>query len=242
VLAVIPAFNEEDSIGGVIDELRRAAPEVDAAVVVDVSTDRTEEVARSAGARVLRLPVRMGIGGAVRTGFRYAHEMGYGMAIQLDGDGQHDPGEIPALLQPLRDGEADLVIGSRFINREGFQSGHARRLGIRFFSGLTTLFTGLRLTDITSGFRAVGPGLLAYYARAYPVEYPDAEAILLAVYGGFRVREVPAVMRPRQAGRSSVTPLQSVYYPMKVLVSMLATVLGRSHYRRQAAALGGPGS
>jgi glycosyltransferase involved in cell wall biosynthesis len=213
----------------------------DVVVVLDVSSDRTEEIARSLGARILRIPVRLGIGGAVRTGFRYAWEQGYDIALQLDGDGQHDPAEIPALIAPIAAGTADLVIGSRFITREGYQSAPARRVAIRFFSGLTSALGGMRLTDITSGYRAVGRGLLGFYARNYPVQYPDAEAILLALYSGFRVAEVPVVMRSRRAGHSSVTLGQSIYYPMKVLVSMLGTAMSRSHWAKAARAAGGRG-
>lgn len=238
VLVVIPALNEEATIGGVIADVRRAVPDADFAVVLDISTDGTERIARAAGARILRIPVRLGIGGAVRTGFRYAKERGYDIAIQLDGDGQHDAAEIPALIAPIAAGEAELVIGSRFINREGYQSAPARRVAIRFFSWLTSRLGGQRLTDITSGYRAVGPGLLAFYARHYPVQYPDAEAILLAVYSGFRVREVPVVMRSRRAGHSSVTLGQSIYYPMKVLVSMIGTAMSRSHWAREARRMG----
>src|SRR5262245_30399567 len=239
VLVVMPALNEEATIGGVIADVRRAAPGVDVAVVLDISSDRTDEIARAAGAAVLRIPVRMGIGGAVRTGFRYAWQRGYDVALQLDGDGQHDPAEIPALIGPIASGEADLVIGSRFIRREGYQSAATRRVAIRFFSWLTSRLSGQRLTDITSGYRAVGGGLLGFYARHYPVQYPDAEAILLAVYSGFRVREVPVVMRSRRAGQSSVTLSQSVYYPMKVLVSMLGAAMSRDHWAAEARKSGG---
>lgn len=230
LLIVIPAYNEEHTLPGVIAELRQSVPHADVAVVVDLSTDRTEEVARDLGAIVLKLPIRMGIGGAVRTGFRYAWQRGYDMALQFDADGQHDARQIPALVTPILAGEADLVIGSRFIRREGFQSHPARRIAIRFFSWLTTSLAGVKVTDMTSGFRAVGRDLLGYYARYYPVEYPDAEAILQAVYSGFRVREIPVVMRTRQAGQSSVTFSDSLYYPWKVLVSILATAMSRRHH------------
>lgn len=230
LLVIIPAYNEEATLGGVIARIRQEAPHAAVAVVIDLPTDRTEEVARAAGATVLKLPIRMGIGGAVRAGFRFAWERGYRAALQFDADGQHDAADIARLVEPLAAGEADLVIGSRFITGEGYQSAPARRAAIRFFSRLTSALAGTPLTDITSGLRAVGPRLLPLYARAYPVEYPDAEAILQAVYCGFRVREVPVRMHARQAGHSSVTWSQSVYYPFKVLVSIAAAAMSRRHY------------
>ena len=220
-LVIIPAFNEAKSLPAVAEGLRRHAPGLDVVVVDDGSTDGTAAVAASLGLRVLRLPVNLGIGGAVQTGYLWAAAHGHDAAVQLDGDGQHDPADLAALLGPIERGEADLVIGSRFLTREGFQSTGARRAGIRWLSLLLRLRAGARVTDPTSGLRAAGPRAIALFAGAYPSDYPEPEAISLASRAGLTVAEVPARMRPRVHGESSIQGLLAPWYVIRVSFGLL---------------------
>jgi hypothetical protein len=221
VVAVIPALNEARSLPGVLGALRAAAPGVDACVVDDGSTDGTAAVAARLGATVLRLPVNLGIGGAVQAGFLHAHARGYDVAVQLDGDGQHDPASLGALLAPLAAGEADLVIGSRFLERGGFRSTPLRRAGIRYLSWFLRARCGVRVTDPTSGFRAAGRRAVELFSARYPSDYPEPEAVALAHRAGLRVVEVPARMVERAHGSSSITFLRSLYYLVKVSLALV---------------------
>lgn len=221
VVAVIPALNEARSLPGVLGALRAAAPGVDACVVDDGSTDATAEVAARLGATVLRLPVNLGIGGAVQAGFLHARARGYDVAVQLDGDGQHDPAFLAALLAPIEGGEADLVIGSRFLEGGGFRSTALRRAGIRYLSWFLRARCGVRVTDPTSGFRAAGPRAVELFSARYPSDYPEPEAVALAHRAGLRVVEVPARMVERAHGSSSITFLRSLYYLVKVSLALV---------------------
>jgi glycosyltransferase involved in cell wall biosynthesis len=227
-VAVVPARNEEDAVGRVVEELRAFDPELDVVVIDDGSEDATAERAAAAGASVVSLPFNLGIGGAVQTGFKYALEHGYDTVIRLDGDGQHDPGQIPNLLEPLERGEADVVVGSRFAEGAGeYRAPFARRAGIRWFAHLVSLLTRQRLTDTTSGFQAVNAQAIRLFAADYPHDYPEVEAAVMVVRHRLRIMEVPATMRGRETGRSSITLLRSLYYAVKVTLALFVAVFRR---------------
>jgi len=227
-VAVVPAWNEAGAIGRVVDGIRAFDPELDVVVVDDASTDETVEVAREHGATVLRLPFNVGIGGAVQTGFRYALANGYDLAVRLDGDGQHDPAELPKLLGPIVSGEADLVIGSRFVDASGsYRPPFARRMGIRVFARLVSLLGGQRVTDTTSGFIALDRVGIELFAREYPHDYPEVEATLVALRSGLRLAQVQVEMRERVSGVSSITFVRSLYYIVKVMLALLVASLRR---------------
>lgn len=219
-LLLIPAYNEEAAVAGVIRACRRALPAADVLVINDGSADATAERARAAGARVLDLPYNLGIGGAVQAGYLYGWRAGYDVICQVDGDGQHDPGELAALLAPICSGQADYVVGSRFRGRGAYRAPLARRLGIWVFSLLLRLMTGRTFTDPTSGFRAAGARAIARFAHWYPVDYPEVEALMLAHQHALCTVEVPVRMAPRQAGRSSITTIRAAYYMIKVSLAL----------------------
>ena len=221
VLLIIPAYNEAENIERVVEKLIRNFPQYDYVVVNDGSSDGTGELCMEKGYQVLNLPINLGIGGAVQTGYRYALKYGYDIAIQLDGDGQHDAAYVKKLIEPLLAGEADVVIGSRFLRREGIQSSRSRRIGINILSDLIWICTGKRIRDVTSGFRAVNRRFISIYAEDYPSDYPEPEAIITAVMHRGRVAEVPVVMKEREGGTSSITFRKSVYYMIKVTLAIL---------------------
>ena len=221
VLLIIPAYNEAENIGRVVENLIRNFPQYDYVVVNDGSSDGTGELCMEKGYQVLNLPIHLGIGGAVQTGYRYALKYGYDIAVQIDGDGQHDVSYVKDVINPLVNDEADVVIGSRFLRREGFQSSRSRRIGINILSDLIWLCTGQRIRDVTSGFRAVNRRFISIYAEDYPSDYPEPEAIIAAVMHRGRVAEVPVVMKEREGGTSSITFRKSVYYMIKVTLAIL---------------------
>jgi glycosyltransferase involved in cell wall biosynthesis len=224
VLAIVPAFNEERSLPAVIAGLRRSAPGVDVCVVDDGSTDGTAEVARSLGATLLPLPVNLGIGGAVQAGYRWARDHGYDVAVQVDGDGQHDISYLPVLLAEVASGRADLAVGSRFSGPRlagAFRSTWARRAGIRYLSLMLRLRCGARVSDPTSGFRAAGRRAIELFARSYPPDYPEPESIAVAARAGLSVREVPVRMTERVHGESSIGLGRSLYYLVKVSMALV---------------------
>jgi glycosyltransferase involved in cell wall biosynthesis len=233
-LAIVPAFNEEASVGRVIRELQEFDPGMDVVVVDDGSTDRTAGMADDAGAHLLRLPFNLGIGGAVQTGFRYAFEQGYDLAVRLDGDGQHIASELPKLLRPVVAGEADVVVGSRFGGGGQYRSTAVRRVGIRFFAWTVSRMVGQKVTDTTSGFQAVSRRGIALFAADYPHDYPEVEATVMVAKANLRLREVPVAMRERAGGRSSITAVRSVYYMLKVLLALFVGL-----FRRHAVPSGG---
>src|SRR5919108_4123012 len=226
-VAIVPAFNEEASVARVVDELRAFDPGLEVVVVDDGSTDRTAEQAAAAGARVLRLPFNLGIGGAVQTGFRYAWEHGFDLAVRVDGDGQHDARELGAVLEPVLAGEADIAVGSRFTGREGYRSSRSRRIGIRLLAAVVSALTGQRVTDPTSGFQAANRIGIRLFAADYPHDYPEAEATVMVYKHRLRLREVPVAMRARETGRSSITAIRSVYYMIKVLLAIFVALFRR---------------
>ena len=227
ILIMIPAFNEGDSIRQLLTEIAFLFPQADRVVINDGSQDNTEEEALKTGTLVASLPHNLGIGGAVQTGYQIAFEGGYDVAVQLDGDGQHDPAYLNTILDPVINGKLDFCIGSRFLdkNAASFRSTPARRFGILFFCGLLGTLTGLPLTDPTSGFRAAGRKLIEKFASYYPVDFPEPEAIQIAKRYGFRIGEVPVRMRERQGGRSSIRYLATLYYMIKVTLAILIDTL-----------------
>lgn len=221
VLIIIPAYNEADNIEQVVDNLILNYPQYDYVVVNDGSSDRTRDVCRERGYQYLNLSINLGIGGAVQTGYKYAKDKGYDVAVQMDGDGQHDISYLEKMLPVLESGEADIVIGSRFIDKEGFQSSFFRRLGIKFLSNLIWVCTGQRIKDVTSGFRAVNKRFIDIYAKYYPTDYPEPEAIISAIMYRGQIKEVPVVMHERAGGDSSINFLRSIYYMIKVTLAIV---------------------
>ena len=221
VLVIIPCYNEEDNIVNTVENLRAECPEVDFLVVNDCSTDSSAELLRRHHYPFLDLPVNLGIGGNVQCGYLYAVRNGYDVAVQMDGDGQHDPAYLMEIVQPVLDGKCDMCIGSRFVKKEGFQTSFMRRVGIRFLSGLIFLLSGHRVLDVTSGFRATNARMTAYFARHYAIDYPEPEAALAAILADFKVAEAPVIMRERQGGVSSIHSFKSVYYMIKVSLALI---------------------
>ena len=221
-LAVIPAYNEKATIGPVVASVRRALPQFDVLVVDDGSTDTTSEIAEAAGARVARLPFNLGIGGAVQAGFKFALDNHYDYAVQIDGDGQHDPGEVAKLLAEMDRGGVDMVVGSRFLTDEfDYPAPISRRTGIHIFAFVCSRITGQRVSDPTSGFRLCNRRAIELFARDYPHDYPEVEATLLLHYHRLRMREVPVRMFERGGGASSIKGSgKSAYYMIKVLLAI----------------------
>jgi glycosyltransferase involved in cell wall biosynthesis len=226
-LAIVPALNEEQTVGRVVDEIRAFDPGFDIVVVDDGSVDRTAGVAADRDVHLLRLPFNLGIGGAMQTGYRFAFEHGYDIAVQVDGDGQHDPSQLPTILAPVLSGEADLCVGSRFTGSGQFRSSFARRVGIKIFARLVSLVVRQKVTDTTSGFRAVNRRAIALFAADYPHDYPEVEATVMCVKHKLRLTEVPVEMRERGGGSSSITALRSIYYMAKVLLAIFVGLFRR---------------
>ncbi len=219
-LIVVPAFNEEGNIRRTINELKGLGRSFDILVVDDGSTDRTAELVKGEDMDLVSLPFNLGIGGAVQAGFQYAARYGYDVVVQFDGDGQHDGRFLAALLNPIAQGDADLVVGSRFLEHLGYQSSFLRQIGIRFFSFLISFLIGLKVTDPTSGFRAYNKKCFSLFAENYPIDFPEPESIMIVHRYGLRVKEVPVKMRGRQQGRSSIRYLKTLYYMVKVSFAM----------------------
>lgn len=221
ILVIVPAFNESENIEKVIDSLNNCDANVDYLVVNDCSTDNTQDILKKLNANYINLPVNLGIGGAVQAGYLYADENNYDIAIQIDGDGQHDPAYISKLIQPILDGKADMTVGSRFIDKEGFQSSAMRRAGINFLSFLIRFTCGKKVYDVTSGFRATNAKLIHLFAKDYAQDYPEPEAIVTSIMHGATIEEVPVIMREREGGVSSIRRFKSVYYMIKVSTSII---------------------
>jgi len=226
-IAIVPAYNEERNIVRVIGELRTFDPDLDIVVVSDGSADQTAENAEAAGVRVLRLPYNLGIGGAVQTGFKYAWEQGYDLAVRLDGDGQHVPSELPSVIGPVAAGEADIAVGSRFVAGDGYRPSASRRLGIRLLATVVSAIARQRVTDTTSGFQALNRRALELFAADYPHDYPEVEGMVMTIKHKLRLVEVPVQMREREHGRSSITAFRSVYYMAKVLTALFVGLFRR---------------
>jgi glycosyltransferase involved in cell wall biosynthesis len=225
LLILIPAFNEEGAVGRVVEEVRAVLPDVPVLVVDDCSADATRALARLAGASVLPLPHHLGLGGCVQAGYRLAFELGYDYVIRVDGDGQHDPRDIPRILDALVREGCEMVIGSRFVNGEGEHSGFLRSLAIVFFRAVLRPILGKTVRDPTSGFVGVNRTALALFSRSFPLEYPEIEALVVLQRKRFRFVEVSCRMRPRRTGRTTITALKSLYYPVHVLLGVFVNVL-----------------
>ncbi len=230
-LIIVPAFNEENNIGTTIKEIQNCRINFDILIIDDGSTDATVEVARSNNVPVVSLPFNLGIGGAVQTGFKFALRNGYEYAIQVDADGQHIPSEIEKLLKPLNEEKFDVVIGSRYLDKNDYQAPFLRRVGAVFFMGLIFLAIGQKVKDSTSGFRAYNRRAIEFLSRTYPDDYPEVEAVTVLGKNGFRIKEIPVNMRSRKQGSSSITSLKSIYYMIKVSLAILVNLF-RSKERK----------
>jgi len=219
-IIIVPCYNEQETIAALYREIAEKTP-YDVIVVNDCSTDNSRAILQREEIPHLDLPLNLGIGGAVQTGYRYALNNGYDIAVQVDGDGQHDPGQAGAIVAPIEKGEADLVIGSRYIDKTGFQSSVMRRFGIRFFKVLIYCLSGKRITDATSGFRAANRKTMQLLNEYYANDYPEPESNMLVIKNKLRVLEVPVTMRERQGGESSIRALQPLYYMLKVSLGII---------------------
>lgn len=228
ILIIIPAFNEEASIEGVVSLIREHAPWADIVVVNDGSTDRTGAIAERLGATVLNHIYNLGIGATMQTGYKYALQRGYDIAVQVDGDGQHPADQIIDIVRPVAEGRADIVVGSRFLGAGEYRPSMARSAGMAFFSRLVSAIIRERVTDTTSGFRAAGRNCIEFFSSRYPDDYPEVEALVLLHKKGFRIMEVPVTMAERAGGRSSITPMKSVYYMAKVFLAILVDLIKRT--------------
>lgn len=220
-LIIIPAYEEEKNIKNVVDNIIQNYPQYDYVVVNDGSKDKTAQICRENGYSYLDLPINLGIGGAVQAGYKYALKNDYDMAVQIDGDGQHDVAFIEKMIQRMQEEKAQIAIGSRFIEKQGFQSSKARRLGINFISNLIWICTGKRIYDVTSGFRIVDKFFIKYYSENYPSDYPEPEAIVMAIMNRAKIIEVPVIMKERSEGTSSIHSWKSLYYMIKVSLAVI---------------------
>lgn len=234
LLVVVPAYNEQASIATVVREVREALPGVPVVVIDDCSADGTATLARDAGAEVLSLPHHLGLGGAVQAGYMLAYELGYQYVIRIDGDGQHDPRDIPLLFRTLRDSDCQMVIGSRFLDADASHTSFMRKAGVRFFRAVLRPILGKPVRDPTSGFVGVNRAALEVFSKSFPLEYPEIEALVVLQRRAFQFVEVPVRMRPRLGGRSSITAVKSVYYILHVLLGVLVNILKfeRRRWRR----------
>ncbi|AFQ46129.1 glycosyltransferase family 2 protein [Desulfosporosinus meridiei] len=221
ILAIVPALNEANNIGSVVRNLLTTSAWLDVLVIDDGSTDQTAEIARAHGAKVISLPVNLGIGGAVQTGFLYALKNNYDIALQVDGDGQHRGEEIKKLVDPVILKEADVTIGSRFVEKTSYRSAWPRRLGIYLLSKTIQSVVRKNFTDPTSGFRAYNKKALRIVAAHYSTDYPEPDAIVTLLKNGLRVMEISVEMDPRLSGSSSITPFKSGYYMFKVSLAII---------------------
>jgi glycosyltransferase involved in cell wall biosynthesis len=221
----VPAFNEAGAIADVVREIKAELPETPVLVIDDCSGDSTVALAEQAGANVLRLPHHLGLGGCVQAGYKLAFELGYEYVIRVDGDGQHNPKFIPKIFETLRASGCEMVIGSRYVTKDGKHTSFARGMGIHFFRAILRPILGERVHDPTSGFVGVNRAALAVFSKSFPLEYPEIEALVVLQRRAFRFREVPCEMRPRMAGKSSITAIRSVYYLAHVLLGVFVNIL-----------------
>ncbi|MBI5642585.1 MAG: glycosyltransferase family 2 protein [Deltaproteobacteria bacterium] len=228
LIIIIPAFNEEASISSVITSIKKHVPQADILVVNDGSRDRTASIAEKCGVVVLSHLYNMGIGATMQTGYKYAAHLGYDVAVQVDGDGQHPPEQIPYIVNALVKNRVDLVVGSRFLGEGDYKPSFARSTGMMIFSKVVSAIIKEKVTDTTSGFRAAGRRCIEYFSGRYPDDYPEVEALVLLHKKGFSIMEVPVTMVERAGGRSSITPMKSVYYMVKVLLAIFVDLLKRT--------------
>lgn len=225
-LIIIPAYNESENICTLVDGIIQQYPQYDYLIIDDCSTDSTKKICKEKQYNYVSLCTNLGIGGGVQTGYIYASENNYDITVQIDGDGQHDPAYIGSLIDALVNENADMVVGSRFIENQGFQTTGSRRLGIKIINFTIGICTGLKITDATSGFRICSKRMTRFFADNYAQDYPEPEAIVAATLNGYKVIERPVVMRERQAGTSSINPIKSIYYMVKVIFAILIHRLG----------------
>ncbi|MFB3779208.1 MAG: glycosyltransferase family 2 protein [Bryobacteraceae bacterium] len=231
LLIIVPAFNEQASIASILRETQEALPGVRVVVIDDCSTDATAALARQAGIEVLSLPHHLGLGGAVQAGYKLAYELGYQFVIRIDGDGQHDPHDVPLLFRTLKESRCQMVIGSRFLEEDSRHTSFMRKLGVRFFRAVLRPILGKAVRDPTSGFVGVNREALQVFSRSFPLEYPEIEALVVLQRRAFRFVEVPVQMRRRLGGRSSITTVKSVYYILHVLLGVLVNILKFERHR-----------
>lgn len=219
-LVIIPAYNEEESIVETVKDIKEDAPDFDYVVINDCSKDDTLAICRQNQINVLNLPINLGIGGAVQTGYLYAYNNGYDVAVQFDGDGQHDASYLDKMASVMAEENADMVIGSRFIEKQGFQSSGIRRVGIRYFAFLTKVLFGKKITDATSGMRMCNRKVIELFVKDYPRDYPEPETVCRLLRKKCKVVEIPVIMRERSAGVSSISMKKSIYYMIKVSLAI----------------------
>ena len=224
-LVIIPAFNESASIKNTVEEIKKKAKDFDYVIINDCSTDNTKKICEENGYNIINLPINLGIGGAVQTGYRYGYREGYDIAVQVDGDGQHNPEFLMKMSAYMIESHADMVIGSRFIKKEGFQSSGTRRIGIKYFTILIKLLTGKTITDPTSGLRMVNRDIMEIFAYDYPKDYPEPESVVAILRKKKKVEELPVIMRARMGGISSISIKKSIYYMIKVTLAILIEVI-----------------
>jgi glycosyltransferase involved in cell wall biosynthesis len=225
LLVIVPAYNEEAAVGGVVRAVHAVMPRTPVLVIDDCSTDATQSAARDAGARVLAMPHHLGLGGCVQAGYKLAFELGYQYVIRVDGDGQHDARDIPRIFTALKESGCQMVIGSRFIDANGSRTGMVRGIGIRFFRMVLRPILGKPVHDPTSGFVGVNRNALQVFSRSFPLEYPEIEALVVLQRRRFRFLEIACKMHPRTTGRSSITASRSIYYIVHVLLGVFVNVL-----------------
>ncbi|MCL5037639.1 MAG: glycosyltransferase family 2 protein [Chloroflexi bacterium] len=228
ILAIMPAFNEENNISSVLADIHTIAPDIDVLVVDDGSKDKTRIVARENGAYVLRLSINMGYGAALQAGYKYALKNKYNAIVQLDADGQHDPADIPTMLEKLNNDHVDVVIGSRFMEKKTYKGPLGRRLVIGMFRLIAKIITGKTITDPTSGYQVLNSRAVNFLKDSMPTDFPDTDTIILLLLSGFTIGEIPAHMRPRSSGTPMVTGFRSIYYLYKISLSILVTLLRRN--------------
>lgn len=226
-LVIIPAYNESGNIEKTVKDIQENAPGFDYVIVNDCSKDDTLEICKSKGFRVVNLPVNLGIGGGVQTGYLYAWRNHYDVAVQFDGDGQHNAAYLQAMVDKMEREQLDMVIGSRYIEKEGFQSSGLRRIGIRYFTVLIKILTGKRITDPTSGMRMVNRKVIKEFSEDYPKDYPEPESVVTLLKRKYKVEEIPVLMNERENGVSSISMWKSVYYMIKVSLAILMAVMRR---------------
>jgi hypothetical protein len=232
ILVIIPAYNEADTVGRVIERTQQNLPFADILVVNDGSSDSTSGISKQRGAFVLDLPYNLGIGAAMQTGYKFAYRMGYDIAVQCDADGQHHPAQIKKLVETLTNDGVDMVLGSRYLRKKRFRSDVFRRVGVLIFSRILSLIVGQRLTDTTSGFRAVNRELIKSFSTFYPGDYPEPEALVLLHREGFTMKEISVNMSSRKGGNSSITWWRSIYYMVKVLLAIFIDLCKKTLTKR----------
>ena len=224
-IVIIPAYNEEGGIVKTVTDVMENAKDFDYVVINDCSKDNTLEICHEHNFNVVNLPVNMGIGGGVQTGYMYAYRNGYDIAVQFDGDGQHNASYLDSMSKKLVEENLDMVIGSRYIEKEGFQSSGMRRMGIKYFTGLIKLLTGKKITDPTSGMRMINRKIMKQFSEEYPKDYPEPESIVTILKEGAKVEEIPVKMNAREEGVSSISSSKSIYYMVKVSIAVLIAAI-----------------